>query len=275
MIHTQNKNKRRLCRSLFAALLAGVMLLGTACGSEESAEKKSHYSASTKAAEPSIGIGRDLEAKKASEPVEPKDYTICIDPGHGFVDGGTGEGVFEDGVLEKDVNLAVAKLIAEKLEALGYKTIMTHDGVNLPKADTNGNQIFNPAERVAYANSLDIDYFVSIHVNAIDDTSVGGMQIYYEQNWRKVNEWSEPIAECITDCLASAFPEAKETKVWGNEEDKTLAVTRETTAAASLIEIGFCTNETDRNNMTDPEWQTTFAEAVADGINAFFSKLKK
>lgn len=272
MIFNKTQKKRRFGRSLLAVLLAAVMLLGTSCGTDESGEEKKR-GASQKTAEPSIGIGRELETKKVNEPVEPKDYTICVDPGHGFVDGGTGEGVFEDGILEKDVNLAVAKLIVEELEALGFKTVMTHDGVNLPAADTDGNQVFNPSERVAYANSLDIDYFVSIHVNSFDDTSVNGMQIYYEQNWRKVNEWSEPIADHIADCLADAFPDAKETTIWGNEEDKTLAVTRETNAASSLIEIGFCTNETDRNNMIDPEWQSVFASAVAEGINKFFTEL--
>lgn len=272
MIHTQQKNKRRLCRSALAAVLAGVMLLGTACGSEESEEKKSRYTASTKAAEPSFGIGRDLEVKKATDPVEPKDYTICIDPGHGFVDGGTGEGVFEDGILEKDINLAVAKLLVEDLEALGFKTVMTHNGVDLPKGDVDKNQIFNVKERSAYANTLDIDYYVSIHVNSLDDTSVYGMQIYYEQNGNKVNEWSAQIAEHIAGSLEDTFPDYKSPTIWN---DKTLEVTRETKAAASLIEIGFCTNEGDRNNMIDPDWQSQFSQAVADGINEFFTDLEK
>lgn len=68
---------------------------------------------------------------------------------------------------------------------------MTHDGTTFGKTYTDdGNQIFNPSERVAYANSLDIDYYISIHVNSYDknpDTS--GIRIYYENgnNWRKAN----------------------------------------------------------------------------------------
>lgn len=267
MISIENWHKRCL-----AVLLAGFLLIGTSCGSEETEEKKTPVSASVKTAEPSVGIGRDLEIKEASKPVEPKDYRICIDPGHGFVDGGTGEGVFEDGVLEKDITLAIAKLLEEDLQDLGFKTVMTHDGVNLPAADTNKNQIFNVEERSAYANTLDIDYFVSIHVNALEDTSVYGMQIYYEQNGNKVNNWSATIAQEISDGLELTFPNYKSPTLW---DHKTLEVTRETTAAASLIEIGFCTNETDRNNMIDPEWQALFAQAVADGINRFFTSLEE
>lgn len=251
-----------------------MLLIGTSCGSE-AAEEGVSRPVSVKAAEPSIGVGRDMETVEERLPGEPKDYTICIDPGHGFVDGGTGEGLFENGILEKDINLMMAKQLAEDLEFLGYKTIMTHNGVDLPAADTNKNQIFNVKERSYYVNTLDIDYLVSIHVNATDDTAVYGSQIYYEQNWRKVNEWSAPIAEDISACLTAAFPDAKEPRIWASEPDKTFEMTRETTAAASLIEIGFCTNETDRNNMIDPEWQATFAQAVADGINQFFMGLEE
>ena len=266
------KNKWHiLCLSV---LTAGALLLMPSCAETKTEEKISRTMLS-EAAEPSVGIGR--EKKEETEPAveyEKKNYTICVDPGHGFVDGGTGEGVFEDGILEKDVNLAVAGKLAEYLEIRGFNVIMTHDGVNVPKADTNGNRIFNPEERVAFANSKDIDYFVSIHVNSIDDTSVYGSHIYWEQKWIKENTWSQPAAESIAEAVDAAFPDYKKMRIWGEEDKKTLAVTRETKAAASLIEIGFCTNETDRNNMIDPEWQAKFAEAVADGINNFFTALE-
>jgi N-acetylmuramoyl-L-alanine amidase len=252
-------------------MLLGILVFTVSCSETETAEKISS-SMLSEGAEPSIGIGRDKSAETEPEiEYEPKNYTICVDPGHGFVDGGTGEGVFENGILEKDVNLAVSKLIVHYLEKRGFNVIMTHDGVNIPKADVNNNKIFNAEERAAYANTLAIDYFVSIHVNSIDDTSIYGAQIYWEQEWHKVNEWSQPIAESIAEAFDAAFPDYKKMRVWGEEDERTLAVTRETKAAASLIEIGFCTNETDRNNMVDPEWQAVFAEAVADGINNFFT----
>jgi len=173
--------------------------------------------------------------------------------------------------LEKDITLAVSKLLVEDLENLGFKTIITHNGVDYPAADKNRNKIFSAMERSAYVNTLDIDYFVSIHVNAYDDPSVYGMQIYYEQNGKKVNDWSQTVADEIASSLEGTFPNYKTPTIWS---DRTLEVTRETKVAASLIEIGFCTNETDRKNMTDPDWQEIFAQAVADGINRFFTQLE-
>lgn len=264
-------NYNAVKKRCLAALLAGIMLVCTSCGSEEIEEQKTSHTVSTKIAEPAVGIGREIKEETEPEPAKPNGYTICVDPGHGFVDGGTGDGVFEDGVLEKDINLAVSKLLVEELEILGYNTIMTHDGVNMPVGDVDKNHIFNVSERSAYANTLDIDYYVSIHVNAIEDTSVYGMQIYYEQNGNKVNNWSEEIAQDIAESLEATFPDYKKPQIW---DDKTLEVTRETKAAASLIEIGFCTNEVDRNNMINPDWQDIFARAVAKGINEFFSNTK-
>lgn len=267
-----SKNRIIHLISLFLIVL-GIVFSMVSCS--ENAESIGRISSMlSEGAEPSDGVGREKKVETEPEIVyEPKNYTICVDPGHGFVDGGTGENVFENGVLEKDVNLAVSKLLVHYLEERGFHVIMTHDGVNYPKADTNGNKIFNPEERTAYANSIAIDYFVSIHVNAIEDTSVYGSQIYWEQNWRKVNTWSQDVAESIAQSVNAAFPDYKDMRIWGEEDDKSLAVTRETKAAASLIEIGFCTNETDRNNMIDPKWQAEFAEAVADGINEFFTAL--
>ena len=48
---------------------------------------------------------------------------IVIDPGHGGIDGGTNC----PGFLEKEVNLAVAKKLREKLTRLGAQVILTRE----------------------------------------------------------------------------------------------------------------------------------------------------
>lgn len=265
---TEHWHIRRL-----ALLLVCVLLFCVSCANGEAETEDAVPTGTVKTAQPAEGIGRpESTDSPESKPqaAEPNFYTVCIDPGHGFVDGGTGEGVFEDGLLEKDINLAVSKLLAEDLQLMGFTVIMTHNGVDLPAADRNANQIFNVKERSAYVNTLDVDYLVSIHVNAFDDPTVNGVHIYCEQNGNKINSWSEPIAREISDAIVEAFPDGKEPRLWVSEPGKTLEMTRETKAAASLVEIGFCTNETDRNNMIDPEWQAAFAQAIANGINAFF-----
>lgn len=215
---------------------------------------------------PSVGVGRVSKTETPEKPPEKTGIVICIDPGHGFVDGGCGENLLGD-LLEKDVNLAIAKLLDEDLQNLGYTTIMTHDGVNIPTWDTNSNKIFSATERVVYVNTLDIDYLVSIHVNSNSDTSVSGLWICYEQNARKVNDWSQGIAESISGAMTVNAVDVSKITL---KNEYSLALTRETYAAASLIEIGFATNPSDAEKMLDPMWQSALAQSIADGIDDFF-----
>ncbi|MBR5001367.1 MAG: N-acetylmuramoyl-L-alanine amidase, partial [Firmicutes bacterium] len=47
---------------------------------------------------------------------------IVVDPGHGGFDGGA---VSKDGTSEKDINLAIALRLKERLEAAGWRVVMT------------------------------------------------------------------------------------------------------------------------------------------------------
>lgn len=233
---------------------------------------------STETAVPAEGIGRDVTVKEVvdNRPKVKDGYTICVDPGHGFVDGGCGDGIWEDGTLEKDINLAVANKLKDDLTALGFSVVMTHDGTTFGKTSADdGNQIFNPSERVAYANSLDIDYYISIHVNSYDknpDTS--GIRIYYENgnNWRKVNTNDEAIAQSIAASIETEMNPKPAPQIF-DQTTASYQVVRETTVAASLIEIGFCTNATDAANMVNDEWQTELSQAIADGLYTYYTSL--
>jgi len=82
--------------------------------------------------------------------------TIVIDPGHGGKDPGT---IGKSGIREKDVSLAIAKLLKEKLLAYSggqYKVLMTRE-------DDNTIAL---SDRVDYANANNADLFISIHINA-------------------------------------------------------------------------------------------------------------
>lgn len=50
---------------------------------------------------------------------------VVLDPGHGGIEGGA---VGANGVVEADVNLAVAQLTVARLEAVGYRAILTRAG---------------------------------------------------------------------------------------------------------------------------------------------------
>lgn len=92
---------------------------------------------------------------------------IVIDPGHGGVDPGA---VATGGVLEKDIVLAFALRLRERLEQSGrYQVIMTR-----------GDDVFvTLADRVRIARKARADLFISIHADSISSApQVSGLTVY-------------------------------------------------------------------------------------------------
>ena len=219
---------------------------------------------------PSIGVGRHKQETVIEQTGE--GYVICIDPGHGFDDAGASS-TYVTECDERELTLKYALHLKSELEKMGYTIIMTHDGISFPKTvEDDENNKFNPYERTAYVNSLDIDYFVSLHCDSYTDEAVGGMRVYYCETEIKNQKYSEDVATAIQISLDTAFPEQK-TKVHNMKPSESYVVIRETYAASSLIEIGFITNPNDALNILNEQWQNKFVEAVAAGINDYFSAL--
>ena len=177
------------------------------------------------------------------------------------------------------MTITVADLLKNALEKEGLRTVMTHDGESIPaEYNWDGNDIFNPNERVSLMNALDPDYIVSLHTNTAANPDAHGVQIYYDHvSAAKENDWNEPAAEIIARTIDErmGFGEEDATALRNpvNAENGSLAVTRDSRAAAVLIELGFSTNEENAKNLIDPEWQADIASAVAEGVGRFFDSM--
>ncbi len=255
---------------MMAALAVLLLCQATACGSGDSEENKNEEDipVSIVPAMPGIGIGRVMPQIE-----EPNGIIICIDPGHGFVDGGTGEGIYADGTLEKDITLEVAQKLSEDLTRYGFETILTHNGVDFPAAG-GGNSIYNATERSYYANSISMDYFISIHVNASDNPDAEGIRIYYYDNSIKVNPIGGTVAELMGKNIEENMPDDLDPLIVDQSEDpyNSFVLCRDVKYPSSLVEIGFCTNETDAAKMIRDDWQEQLAQSLADGINEYFEE---
>ncbi|MBC2594603.1 N-acetylmuramoyl-L-alanine amidase [Ruficoccus amylovorans] len=108
---------------------------------------------------------RPLLTPTQFEPV-PKLYRIVIDPGHGGKDPGAQN--TSRGVNEKTLTLDVAQRLKRKLEAVGYKVILTRDS----------DKYVSLGARPALANQVNADLFISLHFNAVDDPRVSGVETY-------------------------------------------------------------------------------------------------
>jgi N-acetylmuramoyl-L-alanine amidase len=91
---------------------------------------------------------------------------IVIDAGHGGNDpGATGR----TGLKEKEINLDIARRLAEILREDGFSVVMTRPTDALVSLE----------RRVELANQVKADLFISIHANANRVRSLNGFEVYY------------------------------------------------------------------------------------------------
>jgi N-acetylmuramoyl-L-alanine amidase len=94
-------------------------------------------------------------------------FTVVIDAGHGGHDAGA---IGQKGVKEKDLNLGVAKQLAQKIQTQypEVKVVSTRD-----------SDVFLPLqERADIANKNHADLFISIHTNAAENRKACGAETF-------------------------------------------------------------------------------------------------
>ena len=175
---------------------------------------------------------------------------VILDAGHGGNDGGT----YYNDVIEKDINLAVTLCLKNILEQKDVEVILTR----------STDEYFGLDERVMMANQTSADLFVSIHCNYYEDsTSVRGIDCYYVPGCKD----GKLCAEKIVNSLKAADIY----KVRGAKAEE-FYVTEHTTMTALLVEVGFLSNATDRNNLMNAEYQENIALDMSKGILAYFEE---
>ena len=183
------------------------------------------------------------------EEQEPRAPLVVLDPGHG----GEDEGCSREDVLEKEINLKVALLVADKLKALGIDTVLTReDDWEQPSLE----------ERVRMAENQGADIFVSIHQNACVDNSAEGIETWYFDG----NADSRHLAQLI-NMGALNKSGARERGLMESDE---LYVIREASMPSCLIETGFLSGITEGELLADPAYQDKLAAGIAWGIQYYF-----
>lgn len=190
---------------------------------------------------------------KASQPLSGK--LIVIDPGHGGVDPGTVVGT----IYEKDINLKISLLLKKKLENYGATILMTRDGdydLGTPKATYRKKSDFD--HRIQLINRSKADYYISIHLNYLEDTRYSGPQLFYTAQ----DEENKKIAQTIQDQLNQSLQTKREIK----KIPKTIYMYSKLNVKGVLIECGFLSNVKERNQLLDDAYLEQFTTYLADAF---------
>lgn len=182
----------------------------------------------------------------SSSPEDLKGKVIVIDPGHGGKDSGT---IGIKGTLEKNLTILTANLLAQKLEDAGSKVIFTRDN----------DRFISLINRVAISNFYHADAFISIHYDSISDSSVRGMTSYYYSSSQKE----------LANELHASIIEATQMKDRGVRQNDYF-VLRENNQPATLLELGYLSNQTEEQLVSTQQYQETVSTAIYEGLENYF-----
>lgn len=167
---------------------------------------------------------------------------VLVDPGHGGKDSGA---IGIGGLQEKDVILPIAQQVATLLEQQGVQAVLTR----------TSDYFVDLAPRVAMAEQLNANLFVSIHANSIDSRpDVNGLETYYYQSGLRL---AQTIHNSILQSINIRDRGVRRARFY---------VLRKNSMPAVLVETGYVTGVEDSSRLATPTYQSQMAAAIARGI---------
>ena len=186
------------------------------------------------------------EEKKAKK----DQVVIVVDPGHGGEDPGK---VGINDVLEKDLNLQIAKKVKKLLEEAGIKIVMTRTNDKVPdakKEDLN--------QRVQLINETKPKLALCIHQNSYPDAKIKGAQVFYHT----ITPEAEDVASIVQEQLRTVDP----TNTRQIKENDTYFMLKNTQVPTIIVECGFLTNPDEAAKLTQEDYQDKLAQAICEGV---------
>lgn len=187
-----------------------------------------------------------------------KNKIITIDPGHGGSDSGA---IGPNGYTEKEGAFAISQKVASILNQSGAKVVMTRDS-DVDVYGPNASARNELQARVDVGNNANSDIFVSIHCNAFVNPAANGTQTFYYGSSYQGQRLAQNIQEKMIEANGLRDRGISTCNFY---------VVKHSYMPAVLIETAFITNYDEEALLSDDEWQTTMAKAIAEGINEYFS----
>ncbi len=192
---------------------------------------------------------------------------VILDPGHG----GGDLGAVVHGIQEKDIALAVARKVRDRLTAW-TPVMLTREDDHYVTLD----------RRVVDAADWDGALFVSIHLNQVRSRRSAGAVVYSfgatgsrrrsRRRHRKVPWMPAPprVESRGGDALARAIvTELRRDGVNAKQARSDYYVLKEPAEPSVLVELGYLSNPAEAKRLTDPAYQDRLADSLAKAIHAF------
>lgn len=219
---------------------------------------------------------QEEQTSQEEENLELEGFVIAIDAGHqAYGNSDTepiGPGASETkakvtsgtsgvttGTPEHEVNLAVALLLRDELEARGATVVMIRETADVDISNS---------ERAAIANDANADLFVRLHCDGSESSSSNGFSTLVPG----LNDWTAAIVE--ESAVAASYVQAAAVAATGAAD---LGIVERTDLSGFnwcevptiLCEMGFLTNAEEEAKLIDPDYQALLAQGIAQGISDY------
>jgi len=227
------------------------------------------------------------------------DSLIVIDAGHGGHDGGASA----SGKREKDLVLEIAHRVYNEFKNAGYRVYLTR----------GSDRFLTLSQRTQIADHKDAKVFISIHANAIKNSArfniVEGVETYFLQKTR--DERSQRIAKRENDSVLQGADELSKNVIVDSVlsgpkiiQSHKLAIDVQKNVISSirndysdvvnggvrpapfyvlvgasrpsiLVEVGYITNDKERDRLFTSSYQKDIARGIVNGVNRYLYNRKK
>lgn len=178
-----------------------------------------------------------------------KNLKVAIDAGHGGSNVGA-RGV-SGRVTEKEYNLIIAKLLAERLRNHGAKVFMTR----------TSDETLSMDQRLQMLQSFQPDIMLSIHLNSSAMDTVKGVSTYYRYPGFR------DLSLKILDRMAEL-----DIDNWGNVGNFNFTLNGSTEYPNALVEVAFISNKEDEAKILNADFRKKAVDKIHLGIEDFLKE---
>jgi N-acetylmuramoyl-L-alanine amidase len=224
-----------------------------------------------------------------------RDVIVAVDAGHGGVDPGA---IGHGGTREKDVTLAIARALAERINSEpGMHAVLTR----------NRDEFIELWDRIARARAAHADLFVSVHADSIADRSISGASVYVLSVHGASSEAAKVLAdrENAADLmggipiddkgpLGAVLIDAAQDQIIGMSASAAervmsalqgvgeirkaqvqragFVVLKSPAIPSMLVETAYISNPGEERRLRNAGEQARLAEAIASGVRSYFAQ---
>ncbi len=230
-----------------------------------------------------------------------RDIIIMIDPGHGGHDSGATRKFNGKQIYEKDLVLSIAKILKEEISReYGFEAYLTR----------SSDKFLGLYDRTNITRDKTADFFVSIHINAFNNSKVKGPMVFAlsqrgatstmgkwiadKENKTELikgdgsvvdlKDTSQDVRKIFIDLSTNAIIDSSlkagqyvlsnMNKVHKAHSDKVeqagFAVLKSLDVPSLLVEIGFMSNNEEMRLMLQKSYQTKMANQIKKGLVSYF-----